>query len=84
MKVKAIDTILKAIEVAADNADWAIDSNAAYCEVCQIVTDFDYNGIVPTFEQKQFCAEMLEMMCRLLDINYLQLLTEALEKEEEK
>ena len=82
MKVKAIDAILKAIETAADDANWRLDENSAYCEVCQIVTDFDYLGIIPTFEQKQFCAETLETMCRLLDINYLRLLTEALEKEE--
>lgn len=82
MKVKAIDTILKAIEVAADNAGWRLDKISAYCEVCQIVTDFDYNGIEPTFEQKQFCAETLETMCLLLGINYLQLLIEALEKED--
>ena len=82
MKVKVIDVILKAIEVAADNAGWKLDENSAYCEVCQIVTDFDYNGIIPTFEQKQFCAEMLEVFCALLGINYLQLLIEALEKED--
>lgn len=82
MKVKAIDIVLVAIETAADEAAWALDDNAAYCEVCEIVTLFDEFGIEPTFEQKQFCAETLETMCRLLDINYLRLLTEALAKEE--
>lgn len=82
MKVKAIDAILKAIEIAADDAGWRLDEISVYCEVCQIVTDFDYNGIVPTFEQKQFCAEVLETMCGLLGINYLRLLIEALEKED--
>ena len=82
MKVKAIDIVMKAIETAADEAAWVIDDNPAYCKVCEIVTLFDEFGIEPTFEQKQFCAETLETMCRLLDINYLRLLTEALAEEE--
>lgn len=83
MKVKAIDIVLVAIETAADEASWKLDDNTAYCEVCKIVTDFDYFGIEPTFAQKQFCAETLETMCRLLDINYLRLLNKALAEEED-
>ena len=79
MKLRTIDTIIKTIEIKADEIGYAIDCNPDYCKVCQIVTDFDYDGIVPTFEQKVFCAEALEMLCQGLGINYHALIIKAWE-----
>ena len=79
MKLRTIDTIIKTIEIKADEVGYAIDRNPDYCQVCQIITDFDYDGIVPTFEQKVFCAETLEMLCKGLGINYHALIIKAWE-----
>lgn len=80
MKTKAINYILKQIEIKADTVGYDIDANPDYCKVCQIVTDFEYDGIVPTLEQKQFCAETLDLLCAGLNLNYYGLLDEALKK----
>lgn len=80
MKTKAINYILKQIEIKADAIGYDIDANPDYCKVCQIVTDFEYDGIVPTLEQKQFCADTLDLLCAGLSLNYNQLLDEAIQK----
>lgn len=80
MKTKAINYILKQIEIKADAISYDIDANPDYCKVCQIVTDFEYDGTVPTLDQKQFCAEIIETLCRGLSLNYHGLLDEALQK----
>lgn len=80
MKLRTIDSIMKAIEIKADEIGYAIDSNPDYCQVCYILTDFDYDGIVPTFEQKVFCAETLERLCKGLGINYHALIIKAWEE----
>lgn len=80
MKTKAINYILKQIEIKADAIGYYIDANPDYCKVCQIVTDFEYDSIVPTLEQKQFCAETLDLLCAGLSLNYYGLLDEALKK----
>ena len=80
MKTKAINHILKQIEIKADAIGYDIDANPDYCKVCQIVTDFEHDGIVPTLEQKQFCADTLDLLCAGLSLNYHKLLDEAIQK----
>lgn len=80
MKTKAINYILKAIESKADAIGYDIDRNPDYCKVCQIVTDFEYDGTVPTLDQKQFCAEIMETLCNGLGLQYYQLLDESMKK----
>ena len=79
MMTKAIDYVIKAIERKADEVGYTIDANPDYQRVCEIVTDFDEFGKVPTFEEKKFCAETLEQLCQGLGINYLWLLDTAME-----
>ena len=81
MKTRAIDSILKAIENKAIEVGYDIDRNPDYIKMCQIITDFDYDGIVPTFEQKAFCADTLERLCNGLGLNYTILLFKALDGE---
>ena len=80
MKTKAINYILKAIESKADAIGYDIDSHPGYCKVCQIVTDFEYDGTVPTLDQKQFCADTINLLCAGLSLNYHNLLDEAIQK----
>ena len=80
MKTKAINYILKAIERKADAIEYDIDRNPDYCKVCQIVTDFEYDGTVPTLDQKQFCADTIDRLCTGLSLNYHSLLDEAIQK----
>lgn len=79
MKVKVIDKVLKTIELRADEQKFALDEFAPYIKVCDIVTDLDFFGIQPTFEQKKFCAETLELMCDGLGLDYHKVLTTAIE-----
>ena len=79
MKLKTIDRVMKAIETKADEVGFAIDQHPDYLLVCRIVTDFDYDKIIPTFEQKLFCAETLEALCMVLGINYHALIIQAWE-----
>lgn len=78
MKTKAIDHIIKTIERKADEIGYDIDNNPDYILMCRIVTDFDYDGIVPTYEEKAFCADTLERLCGGLGLQYHALLDEAL------
>ena len=78
MKTRAIDRIIRAIERKADEIGYNIDGNPDYILVCRIITDFDYDGIVPTYEQKAFCADTLERLCNGLGLQYCTLLDEAL------
>lgn len=80
MKTKAIDYIIKAIERKADKVGYDIDNNSDYLLVCRIITDYDYDGIVPTFEQKKFCADTLELLCDGLGLQYYNLLDEGMKK----
>lgn len=80
MKTKAIDYIIKTIERKADAVGFNIDELANYRRMCQIVTDFDYDGKVPTFEEKAFCAETLQNLCSFFGIQYDVLLDEAIGK----
>ena len=84
MKATAIDYIIKAIEQKADAIGYDIDNNPDYQQMCQIVTDYDHDGIEPTFEQKVFCADTLERLCWGLDLRYYHLLDTALRKIEEE
>lgn len=78
MKTKAIDFIIKAIERKADEVGYNIDENADYRRMCQIVTDFDYDGKVPTHEEKVFCAELLKDLCTMVGLRYDLLLYKAI------
>ena len=80
MMTKAINYILKVIERKADAIGYDIDRNPDYCKVCQIVTDFEYDGTIPTIDQKQFCADTLNLLCAGLSLNYHNLLDEAIQK----
>lgn len=80
MKTKAIDYIIKNIERKADEVGYDIDNDLNYRKVCQIVTDFDYEGKVPTYEEKRFCAEVLELLSDGLGLRYHALLDEGLAK----
>ena len=78
MMVRSINYILKQIERKADTIGYDIDANADYCLVCQIITDFEYDGTIPTMEQRQFCADTLKALCAVVGLNYGCLLTEAM------
>lgn len=78
MKTKAIDYIIKAIERKADEVHYEIDQNPDYILMCRIITDFDYDGIAPTAEQKLFCADTLARLCLGLGLNYTSLLDQGL------
>lgn len=78
MKTKAIDFIIKTIECKADEVGYNIDENTDYRRMCQIVTDFDYEGKVPTYEEKVFCAELLEDLCTMVGLRYDLLLDKAI------
>jgi hypothetical protein len=83
MKIKAIDKILKIIEVCADDQQFALDEFTPYIEVCNIVTDFEFYDIQPTFEQKKFCADTLELICDGLGLDYYKVLMTAIEQTED-
>lgn len=78
MKTKAIDYIIRRIEEKADAIGYDIDNNPDYLLMCRIITDFDYDGIVPTIEQKMFCARTLELLCNGLGLQYYTLLDAGL------
>ena len=78
MKTKAIDYIIKTVERKADEVQFNIDENADYRKVCQIVTDFDYDGKIPTFEEKVFCANTLQNLCSFFGLQYDVLLDKAI------
>ena len=81
MKAPIIDTMLKKLEIAADAQDFPIDASDPYKKMCQIVTDYVYDGIHPTTEQKQFIAETLRAAYTAQGLDYEQTLTELIEKE---
>ena len=80
MNTTAIDYILKKLEIAADAMQFDIDGLECYRTLCQIVTDYHYDGIKPTAEQKMFVGETLENLCITLRLNYHILLDEAIAK----
>lgn len=81
MKAPIIDTMLKKLETAADAQGILIDENEDYKAMCQIVTDYVYDGTIPTVEQKQYIAETLRAMYNTLGLNYEQTLNYLIEKE---
>lgn len=78
MKTKAIDFIIKTIERKADEVGYNIDENTDYRRMCQIVTDFDYDSKIPTFEEKVFCANILQNLCSFFGLQYDVLLDKAI------
>lgn len=81
MRAPIVDTMLKKLEIAADAQDFPIDASEPYKAMCQIVTDYVYDGIHPTTEQKQFIAETLRAAYTALGLDYEQTLDELIEKE---
>ena len=78
MMIKAIDYMVKAIETKADAVDYKIDECTSYCAMCQIITDFEYEGKEPTFAEKEYCANTLKDLCAYLGLNYAFLLEKAI------
>jgi hypothetical protein len=78
MMIKAIDYVVKAIETKADAVGYEIDGHTPYRAMCQIITDFEYEGKEPTFAEKEYCANTLKDLCAYLGLNYAFLLEKAI------
>ena len=80
MMIKAIEYMVKAIEIKDDAIDYQIDECTSYRTMCQIITDFEYEGKEPTFAEKEYCANTLKDLCAYLGLNYAFLLEKAIKR----
>ena len=81
MRAPVVDSMLKKLEIAADEQGFPIDDNEDYKAVCKIVTDYVYDGIKPTTNKKLFVAQTLQNLYRGLGLDYYKTLDELIEKE---
>ena len=70
MNTTILDKMLKMVERASDKVGYDIDNNKDYIALCQLVTDVQVNEKVPTFEEKKWTGEVLEMFFDALGLNY--------------
>ena len=70
MNTTILDKMLKMVERASDKVGYDIDNNKDYVALCQLVTDVQVNEKVPTFEEKKWAGEILEMFFDALSMNY--------------
>lgn len=70
MNTTILDKMLKMVERASDKVGYDIDNNKDYVTLCQLVTDVQVNEKVPTYEEKKWTGEVLEMFFDALGLNY--------------
>lgn len=70
MNTTILDKMLKMVECASDKIGYDIDNNKDYITLCRLVTDVQTNEKVPTFEEKKWAGEILEMFFDALGMSY--------------
>ena len=70
MNTAIIDRMIVMVQNSCDKIGYDIDSNTEYVALCQMVTDIQVNEKVPTFEEKKWASEVLEMFFDALGLNY--------------
>ena len=70
MNTAIIDRMIVMVQNGCDKIGYDIDSNAEYVALCQMVTDIQVNEKIPTFEEKKWAGEVLEMFFDALGMNY--------------
>ena len=77
-----IDYILAAINSKAAEMHYAVSEDDAFVEACALI-DGTRKGIYnPTFEKKHHCAEAVKNTCSNLNLDFYELMKQALEREE--
>ena len=70
MNTVIIDRMIVMVQNSCDKIGYDIDSNTEYIALCQMVTDIQANEKIPTFEEKKWAGEVLEMFFDALGMNY--------------
>jgi hypothetical protein len=70
MNTVIIDRMIVIVQNSCDKIGYDIDSNTEYVALCQLVTDVQVNEKIPTFEEKKWASEVLEMFFDALGLNY--------------
>lgn len=70
MNTMIIDRMIVMVQNGCDKIGYDIDSNAEYVALCQMVTDIQVNEKIPTYEEKKWASEVLEMFFDALGLNY--------------
>ena len=70
MNTAIIDRMIIMVQDSCDKIGYDIDHNTEYVALCQMVTDIQVNEKVPTFEEKKWAGEVLEMFFDALGLNY--------------
>jgi hypothetical protein len=70
MNIAIIDRMIIMIQNSCDKIGYDIDSNTEYVALCQLVTDVQVKEKVPTYEEKRWASEILEMFFDALGLNY--------------
>lgn len=70
MNTVIIDRMIVMVQNSCDKIGYDIDSNTEYVALCQLVTDVQVNEKIPTFEEKKWASEVLEMFFDALGLNY--------------
>lgn len=70
MNIAIIDKMMIMVQNGCDEIGYDIDQNAEYITLCRLVTDVQTNEKIPTFEEKRWAGEVLEMFFDALGLNY--------------
>ena len=80
MNTAIIDRMIVMVQNSCDEIGYDIDSNTEYIALCQMVTDIQVNEKIPTFEEKQWAGETLEMFFGALGMNYGKILFQLVDE----
>ena len=70
MNTMIIDRMIVMVQNGCDKIGYDIDSNTEYIALCQMITDIQVNEKIPTFEEKKWAGEVLEMFFDALGMSY--------------
>lgn len=81
MKTTIINRMLKNAEIHADAQGYDIDSNAEYVSLIALLIEIEFDGKVPTFEEKAWASEVLKNLYAGLGLDYASALHTYIDEE---
>jgi hypothetical protein len=77
MNINAIKFVLRTCERVAD---FDLNTLPDYVKVCEIIANFEFRHMIPTYEQRAFVGDTLESLCEGLGLDWHTMATIALQQ----